>query len=238
MDALVYYITGYGNVAEFTLRWLKPDGTFTEICSRAGARSSANPAYSGATGTYAMTVDGALTTVNFGGSATLTFNLITKQQVAPKIGVFTPSVIWLHRDDAAVVPNASTRTYVTPDHPGILGLPLSAKGSRLVLVRAVGLGLGAFNVTDGLADPQMTLYHGTTPVLEFPGEYYPKELGRSPGQDVAATIVGAFPLREPTDCGQLFWLQPGVYTAVAATTAHANNGTVLLEAYILPYSSE
>lgn len=239
VDALVQYISALTNNPEIRLLRLSLDGSYVEICTRYGWRSSANPARSGSTGSYTMTTDGKLTTLTFTGDfPTLVFDPVTKAEVAP-VGNMSLTVQWLKRDDSAVVGNASARTYSTPDHPAILGLPLTAKSGRFVLVRAVGAGLSTFGVGDGLSDPALAIHAGNTRDKAFPGDYYPMNGRTSPGQDIAARIVGAFPIAdESTDCGQLYWLEPGVYTAMATSASNSKSGTILLEAYVLPYSAD
>src|SRR5258705_517321 len=67
--------------------------------------------------------------------------------------------------DGPSLVNASPRAFVgTGDQVLIPGFVISGSGNLRLLVRAVGPTLGNFGVTGTLADPQITLYRGSTAI--------------------------------------------------------------------------
>jgi hypothetical protein len=130
--------------------------------------------------------------------------------------------------------NLSTRGVVGPDASSALVGGFVIEGEwRRVLIRAVGPSLGAFGVTDALADPVVQLQRGTLPL------YVNSDWGQRPDADElerTAAEAGAFPLsRGSKDAALLVELPPGNYTAsVASESVPATGGTALLEIYVLP----
>lgn len=97
-----------------------------------------------------------------------------------------------------------------------------------VLIRVVGPGLVPFGVSDTVADPQLTLFRGTTPI--------------GANDDWASALdvimegsrVGAFALpANSRDAALVATLQPGSYN-VRATGVNGTTGVALVEVYQLP----
>jgi hypothetical protein len=88
--------------------------------------------------------------------------------------------------------------------------------------------LTAFGVTDALADPNLSVYSGSTVVLSN-DDWWTNE----PGTGLAAAMqrVGAFPLTsESHDSCVAAEFQPGAYTAIAGSS-NSGTGSALVEFY-------
>ena len=113
----------------------------------------------------------------------------------------------------------------------ISGLTIGGTLPKRVLIRAVGPGLAAFNLTGVLARPQLTLFSGNTPVFTNAG------WSTSPDADAiaaAASQVGAFAYAAGSaDAALLVTLAPGAYTAQVAGVG-GTTGLALVEVYELP----
>ena len=130
----------------------------------------------------------------------------------------------------ASLTNVSARMEVTGGN-GILiaGLVIGGNSSKTVLIRGVGPTLSEFGVTGVLADPQITVFSGTTAIASNSSW----GTGTSTAAQITAAFVqvGAFPL--PTgskDAALLVTLNPGPYT-VEVTSASNANGVALIEVY-------
>ncbi len=135
-------------------------------------------------------------------------------------------------DTSARLINASARAYVgTGADLLIPGFVIAGEGTVKMLVRAVGPGLAAFGVPGTLADPQITLYSGSTAIAAN------DDWGNAANAaDIAATSarVGAFALPAGSqDAVLLVSLSAGAYTAVVSG-AGATTGTVIVELYVVP----
>ena len=132
------------------------------------------------------------------------------------------------------ITNVSCLDATTPGNGQLtLGFVVAGADVKTFLIRAVGPGLSAVNVTGPgiLAAPILTLYQGQNAIaanqnintLLYDGEAY-----------TDATLVGAFqlPLQSP-DSVLVVALPHGAYTAVASGT-NGTSGTVLLEVYEVP----
>jgi hypothetical protein len=119
----------------------------------------------------------------------------------------------------------------------IAGFVVSAEGPKTLLIRAVGPTLGAVSdLTDVLADPQLTIYrheaNGTDTPLLANDDW-------DSGADAATTAavsaqVGAFPLLAGSkDAALVVVLPPGIYTVVASGVGGAT-GTALVEVFDPP----
>jgi hypothetical protein len=128
--------------------------------------------------------------------------------------------------------NGSARVFVgAADELGILGFFLAGDRPARILVRAIGPSLAGFGVHDVLADPQLWLFHGQSPVLGN------SDWGTAAGFPLMASTmakVGAFPLPDGSeDAALLVQLEPGAYT-VHVTGADGGTGVVLIELYLVP----
>lgn len=113
----------------------------------------------------------------------------------------------------------------------IVGIVVQGTGSRRLLVRAIGPGLGQFGVSGFLARPQLAVFSGAN------------ELARNTGWSTApnagtlgsiAAQVGAFPLASGSaDSAVLVELAPGNYTAQVSGPA-GTSGVALVEVYEAP----
>jgi hypothetical protein len=133
--------------------------------------------------------------------------------------------------DGVKVVNASTRAFVgTGENVLIPGFVVGGSGSLRVLLRAVGPGLAEFGVAAALADPQITLYRGSTALAT--NDNWSSAADAS---EVAAVSVsvGAFQLATGSrDAAMLATLSPGTYSAVVSGVGNTT-GTVLVEVYVV-----
>jgi hypothetical protein len=132
-------------------------------------------------------------------------------------------------DDGLLV-NLSTRGYASTTQKLMGGFIIDDQ-HRWVLIRAVGPGLRAYNVTGAMSDPVLTIFKGSLP-------YYTNDnWGTRPDAAEIATAaaqVGAFPLaNDSADAALLVELPPGAYTA-HVEPASGGAGEVLLEIYRVP----
>ena len=127
--------------------------------------------------------------------------------------------------------NASTRAFVgTGDSVLIPGFVISGTGSVKLLIRAAGPALAALGVSGALADPQITLYSGTTVV----GTNDNWSTATNAGEiSTAATSVGAFAFASGSrDSALLVTLPAGSYTA-SVSGVGGTTGTALVEIYVV-----
>jgi hypothetical protein len=131
--------------------------------------------------------------------------------------------------DARLI-NVSARMNVSAGEGTLIaGLAIAGNAPKTVLVRGVGPTLTRFGVTGVLADPQITVYSGTTPVATNDNW----ETGTTSAAQIAATSaqVGAFALNAGSrDAALLVTLQPGSYT-VQITGVGSTTGVALIEIY-------
>ena len=128
--------------------------------------------------------------------------------------------------------NFSNRSVLPSGGTSILGFVVQSGGPRWVLLRAVGASLSSFGVTSVVTSPSLTLYNSSQAVIGASSVWSadPNLVG---GYQKIFSIVGAFPLSTGSDEGVLLVpLNPGAYTA--AFTA-GGTGTILCEAYVLPF---
>jgi hypothetical protein len=123
--------------------------------------------------------------------------------------------------------NASVSKQIEPDRPLTAGFVVSGTTARTILVRAIGPGLGAFNVPGTLSDPQLTLYSG--------GQVLAQNDDWDGSADLSAAMAraGAFALPQAsTDAVLLRTLPPGAYTAEVKPASAG--GIALIEVYEVP----
>jgi hypothetical protein len=126
--------------------------------------------------------------------------------------------------------NLSTRGRASATDKLISGFVVDEQ-HRKVLVRAVGPGLAAFDVSDPMTDPLVTIYHGNVPVYSNGNWSTPSGAGETAA---AAARVGAFPLAPASkDAALVIELAPGNYTAHVEPES-GGAGSVLLEIYSVP----
>jgi M6 family metalloprotease-like protein len=128
--------------------------------------------------------------------------------------------------------NISNRGYVgVGGEIMIPGFVVSSEGSRTFLIRAVGPSLARFGVTGYLADPQLTVFSGATPILS--NDNWDGTAGAATTASVAAQ-VSAFALTAGSrDAAFVVTLPPGAYT-VQASGVGATTGVALVEVYLVP----
>ncbi len=187
----------------------------------------------------AMTAAGAFPLNAGSGDAAIVTTLTPGAYTTPVYGTGNSSGVVLveaydgaSADTSARLINASARAFVgTGADLLIPGFVIAGEGTVKMLVRAVGPGLAAFGVPGTLADPQITLYAGSTAIAAN------DDWGdASNAADIAATSarVGAFALPSASkDAVLLVALPAGAYTAIVSG-AGATTGTVIVELYVVP----
>ncbi|MBI5770234.1 MAG: PQQ-dependent sugar dehydrogenase [Verrucomicrobia bacterium] len=133
---------------------------------------------------------------------------------------------------AARLINLSVRAHVgTGAQILIPGLVVGPGAAKTVLIRAVGPGLAPFNVAGFLAQPVLTLYHGTE---AFRSNTRWNTAANAADIRTAAQRVAAFPLAEGgADSALLVSLSPGPYT-LQVGGANDTTGVALVEVYEVP----
>jgi hypothetical protein len=202
--AVTFNVTASGSGA-IAYQWQKNG---TAIAGATGASYSiANPQQSDA-GTYSVVVTG--------GGASVTSN---------------GAVLTVSPNNVVTVPpprpiNISVRGFSgTGAQSLIIGFVVGGTGQKDALVRAVGPTLASFGVSGVMADPQLTVYSGSTSVAANAG------WGGSAALGAVFAQTGAFNLpANSKDSALLTTLNPGPYTA-QVTSVSGGTGVVLLEAY-------
>ncbi len=132
---------------------------------------------------------------------------------------------------ASTLVNASTRAFVgTGDGVLIPGFVVTGTGQVRVLVRAIGPTLADFGVTGVLADPELTLFSGPTPIAANDNWGAALNAGEIAA---AARQTGAIALGETSrDAALLVSLAAGSYAARVGGAGSAT-GTALVEIYVV-----
>ncbi len=122
--------------------------------------------------------------------------------------------------------NISVRASVAAGQNIIPGFFVAGIGTKRVIVRAVGPGLGQFNVGGTMADPKLELYRGSTKIAEN------DNWDGAAATTTAFTSVGAFGLTAGSrDAALVTNLAAGEsYTAVVSGVG-TSSGVVLIEVY-------
>ena len=128
--------------------------------------------------------------------------------------------------------NVSARMNVTAGS-GVLiaGLVIGGSESKTVLIRGIGPTLSEFGVSGVLADPQITVFSGSTQIAS--NANWNNGTGASSAAQLVSTSaeVGAFPLASGSrDAALIVTLQPGPYT-VQVTSVSGATGVALIEVY-------
>jgi len=126
--------------------------------------------------------------------------------------------------------NVSARMNVSSGVGALIGgFAIAGSAPKTVLIRGVGPALSQFGVPGVLADPQLTVFSGSTQVAS--------NSAWGTGTSTAAQVtsvsaqVGAFPLPSGSkDAALILTLQPGTYS-VQVTSASGGTGVALVEIY-------
>ena len=114
----------------------------------------------------------------------------------------------------------------------IAGFAIAGNAPKTVLIRGVGPTLSVFGVTGVLADPQITVFSGSTVLAN--NDNWETSSGMTAALVAATARVGAFALPAGSrDAALLVTLQPGSYT-VQVTGVGATAGVALIEVYEVP----
>jgi hypothetical protein len=167
---------------------------------------------------------GAYTAQIVGASGDTGVALAEVYDATPK-GAYTPA--------SPRITNISARVQVgTGGNILIAGIVVGGSTSKTVLIRASGPALVPLGVTGTLADPQLTLYSGST-VLASNGGW-----GGDSAIISTAASVGAFTWNDASsaDSALLVTLPPGAYTVQVAGAAGTptDTGIALVEVYDVP----
>jgi hypothetical protein len=130
--------------------------------------------------------------------------------------------------------NVSTRSFISTAHPMEAGFVIEGSVGRWVLVRGAGPSLAQFGVSDGLANPGVTVFsNGTARGTLSPWNSDPNLV---PGYNALFSLAGAFQFTSgSSDCAGIMFLPPGAYVAQGSTPGPS--GEILAEVYILPFGS-
>jgi uncharacterized delta-60 repeat protein len=138
--------------------------------------------------------------------------------------------------------NISTRGYVSPGAGALIGgFVISGSSVKSVLIRGVGPGLGAFGVSDAIADPVLSVFDENGTVVAQNLSWSNQAITGSDqatveAQDITAAdaSVGAFALSASSpDTALIANLPPGAYTFQVTSASNAT-GEALGEVYELP----
>jgi len=152
------------------------------------------------------------------------------------MGVALVEAYDLSPESNSMLGNISTRSFVqTDDNVMIGGFIVHGTGPKRVIVRAIGLEIGAppFNIPNALADPTLELHNGTGALIAFNDNWRTTIIGGIITSDQVREIVrsGHAPsnLRESAIIAEL---PAGNYTAIVRGV---NNtiGVALVEVYDL-----
>jgi CubicO group peptidase (beta-lactamase class C family) len=131
-------------------------------------------------------------------------------------------------NDGRKLVNLSTRFQVgTGDNILIAGFVLSGTGTRQLLIRAVGPTLTNYGVTGVLADPQLSVFDGGTPIASNNDWSSPLS--------ATFTTLGAFALNAGSkDAALVVTLQAGKAYSVQVSGVGNTTGEALVEIYLMP----
>jgi hypothetical protein len=133
----------------------------------------------------------------------------------------TGAVLTVNEARVSRISNVSIRTTLNPRQLLIVGLTMTG-GTKDVLMRAVGPGLGAFGVSNAMVDPDLSLFEGDSRIATN------DNWGGGASLATAAASVGAFPLVPSSKDAALLRSFSG------GRTLHvqgADGGNVIVEAY-------
>ncbi len=112
------------------------------------------------------------------------------------------------------------------------GFVIGGATAKTVLIRAIGpaLGLAPFNISGTMADPQLTLFNGSSVAIAANNDW-----GGDAQLTMAGARVGAFPIGSvpSKDTILLITLSPGSYT-VQVSGVNGTGGLAIVEIYEVP----
>lgn len=222
-----------GTVTTDVVSVLDVDGTFADLYANSNgtlnvlregthayARTGVNTGQltlsptSGAAGVYALTFDAAAENTIVGPEGTGVFTLTSIPLPGPLV-------------------NTSQRCYVTETQPGIIGFVVPRGQRTLVLVRAIGPGLAAFDVNTRAVDPRLRVYHEQLVIAE--NDNWDADPALKATIAVTGAFTGAFPLSDGAkDAAIVLLLEAGNYTVHLFTGAGEPTAEVLGEIYAVP----
>jgi hypothetical protein len=126
--------------------------------------------------------------------------------------------------------NLSVRAHIgTASEAPNVGFVIAGTSPRRVMIRAVGPSLATFGVTGAIADPQLELFRGATPIEQN------DNWGGGSFLSTTFAQVGAFGFSDNAsrDAVLLTTLEPGAYTVVI-TGVNGATGIGLVEVYDMP----
>ena len=127
-------------------------------------------------------------------------------------------------DPFAPLLNMSVQLHINAGDVAQTGFVIGGSRSRTVLIRAIGPGLGGFNVTPLLNDPNL--------VVQREGQEIASNDDWSSSNTPYFEAVGAFPLVSGSrDAAVVLTLQPGLYTASVSGGTSTDAGRVIIEFY-------
>jgi hypothetical protein len=197
-----------------------PGATFTLATSASGSGLSYqwylnNVALSGETGAILLRQNAG---ANDAGNYTVRVTN-SAGSVTSSAGTITISASASRPANISVRTNVATGTFVIP------GFVIQGTGSKRVLIRAVGPGLGAFGLTGTMADPKFAVFQGSTKIAEN-DDWTAANIG------TAFTATGAFTLTASSkDAALVTDLAAGKDYTVQVTNATGSGGIVLIEVY-------
>jgi hypothetical protein len=150
-------------------------------------------------------------------------------QLSPASGGRGVALVELYASANTRLLNASARALAGAGNDTLIaGFVIAGTASKTVLIRAVGPTLAAFGVNGVLADPQLSLFRGSTLIASN------NDWGNGSGATAASVAAhGAFALTEGSeDATLLMTLAPGTYSAQASGNG-STTGAVLIEIYAI-----
>ncbi len=147
------------------------------------------------------------------------------------VAQFVAPVTTVDPSDSRLV-NFSARARVSGNGALITGFAISGPGSHTVLLRAAGPSLGAFGVSDPLAQPRLQLYDTTGKlVLENRGWTNPASGVADLSAAMARTGAFPFPANSGNDSAAVVTLAPGAYSMEVLDNQQGTGGVTLAEVY-------
>lgn len=157
-----------------------------------------------------------------------THNALTLQRCAFEVSAFRLQRV--DTPDRGTLVNVSTRAWVGADERQLIGgFMVDGTAEKRVLLRALGAGLAAFGITDGLRDPRLVLYRLPSAARVAVNDDWADQSGAAELSS-AANAVGAFAFSSAKDAALLLRLSPGTYSA-NIESVDGTFGSALLEAY-------
>ena len=201
-----------------TLRRIAPDGTVTTVAGTVRSGGLVN-----GTGSAARFFAPLGLAMNPAGNlliADSSNDAIRRGVIPATVPVVEPPLPPAPSELVSRISNVSVRAALAPAQTLIVGFTMQG-GTKPVLLRAVGPGLGSFGVTGVMADPKAALYKGAAKLDEN------DNWGGGTALTAAFASVGGFPLGASSLDAALIRAVDGGHTAQITGPA----GVVLVEAY-------